>query len=88
MSMELTPSQWIAKCAERLGQRWRTVPVSELEAAAVEVWHDAALRELAPEEAAARWLAPVEELPSRTEYDAEMASISLTTGGPELPRAA
>lgn len=58
---ELTPSQWIAKCAQRLGERWRTVPVSELEGAAVEVWRDAKLRQLSPEEAAAHWLSPLQE---------------------------
>lgn len=56
---ELTPSQWIARCAARLGERWRTVPISELEAAAVEVWRDERLRELSPDEAASRWLSPV-----------------------------
>lgn len=57
--MELTPSQWIARCAERLGERWRTVPAGELEAAAVEIWRDVDLRALPPDQAAARWLAPV-----------------------------
>jgi hypothetical protein len=56
---ELTPSRWIARCAARLGERWRTVPVSELEGAAVEVWRNEQLRELPPEEAASRWLSPV-----------------------------
>lgn len=56
---ELTPSQWIAKCAARLGARWRTAATADLEAAAVEVWRDAKLRELAPEDAAAVWLAPI-----------------------------
>lgn len=56
---ELTPSQWIARCAARLGARWRTAATADLEAAAVEVWHDPTLRELTPEDAAAAWLAPV-----------------------------
>jgi hypothetical protein len=56
---ELTPSQWIARCAARLGARWRTAATADLEAAAVEVWRDPSLRELAPEDAAAAWLAPV-----------------------------
>lgn len=56
---ELTPSQWIAKCAARLGERWRTAATAELEAAAIEVWRDAKLRDLAPEEAAVTWLAPI-----------------------------
>lgn len=56
---ELTPSQWIARCAARLGERWRTVPVTELEGAAVEVWRDEQLQKLPPEEAVTRWLSPV-----------------------------
>lgn len=59
MEAPLTPSQWIARCAARLGERWRTVPAAELEAAAVEVWRDESLRALLPEDAASRWLAPV-----------------------------
>lgn len=57
---DLTPSQWIARCAERLQLRWRTVEPALLEEAAVEVWRDAALRGLPPAEAAAQWLQPVE----------------------------
>lgn len=57
--MDLTPSQWIAQCAVRLGERWRTVPASELEEAAIEVWRDAELRKLEPETAAAHWLRPL-----------------------------
>lgn len=56
---ELTPSQWIARCAARLGERWRTVPAAELEEAAIEVWRDNELRKLAPEAAAAYWLRPL-----------------------------
>jgi len=55
----LTPSQWIARCAARLGDRWRTAATVDLESAAVEVWRDEKLRELAPEEAAIAWLAPI-----------------------------
>lgn len=57
--MDLLPSQWISQCAQRLGERWRTVPVAELEEAAIEVWRDEELRQLAPEAAAARWLRPL-----------------------------
>lgn len=57
----ILPSQWIARCAARLGERWRTVPAEELEAAAVEIWLEKDLRELAPDEAATRWLAPVSD---------------------------
>lgn len=56
---KLTPTQWISKCAERLGERWRTVPSADLEEVAIEIWRDAALRQLEPKAAAARWLLPV-----------------------------
>lgn len=55
----MSPGQWIAKCAERLHDRWRTVPATELEEVAVELWRDPALRELDPTLAAARWLQPI-----------------------------
>lgn len=61
MVYELTPTQWIARCAERLGQRWRTVPAAELEEAAICVWQVEALRNMEPEAAAAAWLAPLGE---------------------------
>ncbi|MBP6895660.1 MAG: hypothetical protein ACLGID_09100 [Gammaproteobacteria bacterium] len=51
---------WIAACAHRLQQHWRSVDPLELEATARELAHDADLRQLAPAAAAARWLAPVE----------------------------
>jgi hypothetical protein len=57
---EPTPCEWLARCAARLGERWRTVPDFELEEVAIEVWQDEALRGLGPEEAASKWLAPVE----------------------------
>ncbi len=55
----MTPSQWIAKCAERLRDRWHTVEPARLEEVAVIIWQDDNLRTLPPEEAAARWLRPV-----------------------------
>lgn len=59
MTFVPTPSQWVARCAERLGRRWRTVSVSELEEAAICVWQTEALRNMEPEAAAAAWLAPL-----------------------------
>ena len=56
---QLTPSQWIAQCAERLHERWATVDQAQLEEAAVGIWIDARLRALPPDEAAARWLSPI-----------------------------
>lgn len=65
----LSPCQWLARCATRLGERWPTVPSAELEAVAIEVWRDERLRELAPEHAAARWLAPVRSVRSHPVQD-------------------
>ncbi len=58
---EVTPSQWIARCGARLGQRWRIVPPDLLEEAAVDIWREPELRALAPEDAAAAWLRPLPE---------------------------
>ena len=55
----LLPSEWIARCAERLGQRWRTVPVSELEKVAIYIWQKETLRNMEPEADAAAWPAPL-----------------------------
>jgi hypothetical protein len=55
----LTPSQWIAACAKRLHERWKTVDAGELEEVAVGIWQDARLRSMEPAEAAALWLLPV-----------------------------
>jgi hypothetical protein len=54
-----TPSQWIAKCAERLHERWQTVEVAQLEEVAVGIWQDTSLRCMEPDDAAAAWLKPV-----------------------------
>lgn len=56
---QLTPTQWIAKCAERLHERWHTVETAQLEEVAVGIWQDANLRSMEPSEAAATWLKPV-----------------------------
>lgn len=55
----LTPTEWIAKCAERLHERWHTVETAQLEEVAVGIWQDANLRNMEPTEAAATWLKPV-----------------------------
>lgn len=55
----LTPSKWIAACAERLHERWQTVEPGQLEEVAVVIWQDADLRAMAPAEAAASWLKPI-----------------------------
>ncbi|MDM0028396.1 hypothetical protein [Variovorax saccharolyticus] len=51
---------WIAACAHRLQQHWRTVDPIELEQVAAELWRDEALRQLPPSLAAAEWLKPLE----------------------------
>jgi hypothetical protein len=63
---EITPSQWIARCAARLGHRWRTIPPAVLEEVAVEIWRDPELRSLAPDAAAAAWLQPLPERATST----------------------
>jgi hypothetical protein len=44
----LSPTEWIAKCAERLHDRWRAVPSAELEEVAIELWRDPTLRARSP----------------------------------------
>ena len=60
---DLTPTQWITKCAERLHDRWQTVEHGQLEEVAVVIWQDANLRAMEPHEAAAAWLKPVNGAP-------------------------
>lgn len=56
---ELTPTQWITKCAERLHERWQTVETAQLEEVAVEIWQNRNLRAMEPAEAASSWLKPI-----------------------------
>jgi hypothetical protein len=59
--MQNVPSDlWIAACAHRLQQHWRTIDPLELEAVAGELWQDEHLRLMAPSDAAAIWLQPVD----------------------------
>ncbi|MFM9427264.1 hypothetical protein RCH10_003715 [Variovorax sp. GrIS 2.14] len=50
---------WIAACAHRLQQRWRTVDPTLLEEVADDLWQDPHLRAMPPADAAAEWLKPV-----------------------------
>lgn len=59
---EMTPTQWIAKCAERLHERWQTLQPTQLEEVAIDIWRDPAFRSLSPVDAATAWLRP---LPAR-----------------------
>lgn len=69
----LLPTQWIAQCADRLHQRWRTVEPAQLEELAVDLWKDVQLRAMPPEEAAAIWLSPVKV---REDISAEKSATS------------
>ncbi|HWV10212.1 MAG TPA: hypothetical protein VN156_11770 [Pseudomonas sp.] len=62
---ELTPTQWIAECADRLLVRWRTLDRAQLEEAAMALWGDARWRGMAPAQAAGEWLRPVESWADR-----------------------
>ncbi|VTU31698.1 hypothetical protein SRS16CHR_04931 [Variovorax sp. SRS16] len=56
---KLSPTQWIAECAERLHEHWHTVAPVQLEEVAVDLRRDAHLRSMSPSEAAAEWLRPI-----------------------------
>jgi hypothetical protein len=48
--------EWVAQCAHRLRERWRTVAPCDLEAIAEELRLDHELGPLPPSDAAALWL--------------------------------
>jgi len=61
--MENMPANlWIAACAHRLQQQWHTVDPLDLEDVARDLWRDARLRAMQPDEAAVDWLKPISEL--------------------------
>jgi hypothetical protein len=55
----LTQPEWVAIAAHRLHHRWRSIPPGQLDETACELWKDAHLRELEPEQAADAWLSPI-----------------------------
>jgi hypothetical protein len=57
------PELWIAACAHRLQQQWRTVDPLQLEEVAAELWRDERLRSMPPDAAAVVWFGPVRPLP-------------------------
>jgi hypothetical protein len=59
----LLPTRWIALCAERLHERWKTVDQAMLEEVAMELWKQTEYRAMAPEVAAATWLNPIAREP-------------------------
>jgi hypothetical protein len=56
---EIPAPLWIAACAHRLQQQWRTVDPVQLEEVAGDLWQDVRLRALPPGEAAVEWLKPI-----------------------------
>ena len=56
----LADVQWLALCARRLRQQWPRADVTSIDETALELWGVEALRELTGEEAAARWLEPLQ----------------------------
>jgi len=56
---EIAADVWIAACAHRLQQQWRTVDPLLLEEVAADLWRDERLRSLPPGAAAVAWLGPV-----------------------------
>jgi hypothetical protein len=59
---KLADVQWVAQCTHRLREHWPHADVMALEETALELWRDEELRVLAPSDAAAQWLAPLEEV--------------------------
>lgn len=61
--MESLPAPvWIAACAHRLQQQWRTVDPDQLEELAGDLWRDERLRSMLPADAARAWLEPVSQI--------------------------
>ena len=48
--------EWVARCAHRLREHWRTVAVQSLEEVANELWLNSELSRMPPEDAAVEWL--------------------------------
>lgn len=51
--------QWIAACAERLGDRWGRLAPDQLVETASRLWCDEVYRAMDPCQAAEQWLHPV-----------------------------
>lgn len=63
--MDTLPAHvWIAACAHRLQQQWRTVDPDQLEELAGDLWRDERLRSMLPAEAARAWLEPLASGPA------------------------
>jgi len=80
--MENMPATlWIAACAYRLQQQWHSVDLLELEEVARELWRDARLRAMWPDEAAAQWLLPVAAAPRAHARRPDLPSVSAPIPG-------
>jgi hypothetical protein len=56
----LLPTQWIAQCAVRLHERWKTIDQAVLEEVAMDLWKRTDYRVMTPDEAAEVWLNPIQ----------------------------
>ena len=57
---ELTPTQWIAQCTNRLQLRQHTLYRMQWEEGGIELWREARWPGMAPAQAAGEWLQPVD----------------------------
>jgi hypothetical protein len=53
---EIKQREWVAQCARRLRQHWRTIDLASLEEVAAELYGDERMRSLSPSAAAVTWL--------------------------------
>lgn len=72
---DMPATLWIAACAHRLQQRWHTVDPLELEDVARDLWRDARLRSMLPDQAAVDWLRPITEAESLAVHRAPIRHI-------------
>ena len=53
---EMAQGQWVAQCARRLRQHWRTIDLASLEEVAADLYGDERMRSMSPAAAAVVWL--------------------------------
>ncbi|HEX2539903.1 MAG TPA: hypothetical protein VHM00_02355 [Caldimonas sp.] len=53
---EIRQQEWVAQCARRLRQHWRTIDLGSLEEVALELFADERMRSMSPAAAATAWL--------------------------------
>jgi hypothetical protein len=54
-------TEWVARCAARLHERWPHVPAEQLREVATEIQQNAWRQITEPEHAATLWLRPIDE---------------------------